>query len=145
MEESPRLNRAKAEADAQNAVYDGRKRFKTGKKKAMIFRTTEEKHAQILRLADALGLGTGKTVSMTEVIEMAIDALAYRPVPAGAGPAVLRLVALRRERGAGGDTMESLFRPEAVAHNTRRLAREVLLAPPLPAPLRLRIIRPRDV
>ena len=68
----------------------------TGKKKAMIFRTSEEKHAQILRLADALGLGTGKTVSMTEVIEMAIDALAYRPVPAGAGPAVLRPVALRR-------------------------------------------------
>ena len=74
---------------------------------------------------------------------MAIDA-AYRPVPAGAGPAVLRPVALRRERGAGGDTMESLFRPEAVAHNTRRLAREVLLAA-LPAPLRFRIIRPRDV
>ena len=89
----------------------------------------------------------GDTLSSTcfGVIEMAIDALAYRPVPAGAGPAVLRPVALRRERGAGGDTMESLFRPEAVAHNTRRLAREVLLAAPLPAPLRFRIIRPRDV
>ena len=75
MENSPRLNRAKAEADVQNAVYDGRKRFKTGKTKPIIFRTTEEKRAQILRLADALGAGKTKPVSMTEVIEMGIDAL----------------------------------------------------------------------
>jgi hypothetical protein len=75
VEDAPRPNRAKAEAEAQNAVYDGRKRYKTGKKKAVIFRTTEEKHAQILRLADVLGAGKTKPVSMTEVIEMGIDVL----------------------------------------------------------------------
>ena len=74
-ESSPRLNRAKAEAEAQNAFYDGRKRLKTGKTKAIIFRTTEEKRAQILRLADALGLGQPKPISIAETIEKAIDAL----------------------------------------------------------------------
>jgi hypothetical protein len=74
-ETSPRLNRAKAEAEAQNAFYDGRKRLKTGKTKPIIFRTTEEKRAQILRLADLLSLGQSKPVSITETIERAIDAL----------------------------------------------------------------------
>jgi hypothetical protein len=41
----------------------------------MIFRTTEEKRAQILRLADVLSLGKSKPVSITETIELAIDAL----------------------------------------------------------------------
>jgi len=68
--------RAEAEDEAQNALYDGRKRFKSvGKTKAIIFRTTEEKRAQILRLADALGLGQPKPISIAETIEKAIDAL----------------------------------------------------------------------
>lgn len=74
-EASPRTDRAKAEVEAQNALYDGRKRHKSGKTKAIIFRTTEEKRAQILRLADALSLGKPKPVSIAETIEMAIDAL----------------------------------------------------------------------
>ena len=75
VEESPRPNRAKAETEAQNAIYDGRKRLKTGKTRPIIFRTTEEKRAQILRLADLLSLGQSKPVSITETIERAIDAL----------------------------------------------------------------------
>ena len=74
-ESSLRPNRAKAETEAQNAFYDGRKRLKTGKTKPIIFRTTEEKRAQILRLADLLSLGQPRPVSITETIEMAIDAL----------------------------------------------------------------------
>ena len=75
VENSPRSNRDKAESEAQNAIYDGRKRLKTGKTKPIIFRTTKEKRAQILRLADVLSLGKSKPVSITETIEMAIDAL----------------------------------------------------------------------
>ena len=75
IDEAPRGDRAKAEAEAQNAIYDGRKRLKSGKNKAIIFRTTEEKRAQILRLADALSLDKSKPVSMAETIERAIDAL----------------------------------------------------------------------
>jgi len=69
-----RPSREKAEVDALNAVYDGRKRYKSGKTKPMIFRTTEEKRAQILRIADALS-SQGNIVSITQVIERGIDAL----------------------------------------------------------------------
>lgn len=76
VEEAPlRTDRAKAETEAQNTLYDGRKRLKTGKTRPIIFRTTEEKRAQILRLADVLSLGKRKNVSITETIEMAIEAL----------------------------------------------------------------------
>ena len=71
----PRITRDQAEADAQNTLYDGRKRLKTGKDKAIIFRTTEAKREQLLRLADALSLGRSRPVSMAETIEQAIDAL----------------------------------------------------------------------
>ena len=68
--------REKAEVDAHNALqYDARSRLRVGKTKAMIFRCTEEKRAQILRLADALSAGKQKPVSIAETIEMAIDAL----------------------------------------------------------------------
>ena len=70
-----RGNRENEEAKAQNAIYDGRTRFKSGKTKPLIFRTTEAKKAQIQRIADALGLGRERPVSMTQVIERGIDAL----------------------------------------------------------------------
>ena len=55
---------------------DGRKRRATGRVTSpIIFRTTEEKRAQILRIADVLGLGKRRPISMTEVIERGIDAL----------------------------------------------------------------------
>ncbi|MGA7329724.1 MAG: hypothetical protein WBX25_35900 [Rhodomicrobium sp.] len=69
-------NRAKSEAEAQNGLaYDGRRRLKVGKDKPMIFRTTAQKRDQILRLADLLSAGKPKKVSITETIELAIDAL----------------------------------------------------------------------
>lgn len=67
--------RDSTEASLQNAIYDGRKRFKAGKTAPIIFRTTPEKRAKILEIADALGLGKGRPVSMTQVIERGIDAL----------------------------------------------------------------------
>lgn len=69
-----RKPREEAEAEALTAVYDGRRRYKSGKTRAMIFRTTEEKRAQILRIADALSTAD-RVVSITMVIEMSIDAL----------------------------------------------------------------------
>jgi hypothetical protein len=75
--ENPRAakpSREKAEADALNHLYDGRTRFKSGKTRPIIFRTTEEKRAQILRLADALS-SAGNVVSMTQILERGVDAL----------------------------------------------------------------------
>jgi hypothetical protein len=69
-------NRAKAEAEAQNGLaYDGRRRLKVGKDKAIIFRPTAQKRDQILRLADLLSAGKTKKVSITETLQMAVDAL----------------------------------------------------------------------
>ena len=67
--------REREEAQMQNSIYDGRRRLTAGKIKPIIFRTTEEKRAQILRIADVLGLGKRRPISMTEVIERGIDAL----------------------------------------------------------------------
>ena len=76
IEDSPRVDRAKAEAKAQSALtQDGRKRLRVGKDTAIIFRTTKEKKAQILRLADRLDLRGARKASIAETIETAIDAL----------------------------------------------------------------------
>jgi hypothetical protein len=76
-DETPVKTRAKAEAEAHNALnIDGRKRLSVGKTQAMIFRTTPERKAQMAAIADFLSAGRpGKPVSLTEVFEMAIDAL----------------------------------------------------------------------
>ena len=75
--ETPTKSRAKAEAEAHNALNDdARKRLGVGKTKAMIFRTTTERKAQMIEMANALSAGKpGKPVSLTEVFEMAVDAL----------------------------------------------------------------------
>ena len=70
MEETPRPDRAKAEAKAHASLsQDGRKRLRVGKDTAIIFRTTKEKKAQILRLADRLDLRPGRKASIAETID----------------------------------------------------------------------------
>jgi hypothetical protein len=76
VEDTPRTDRAKAEAKAHASLnQDARKRLRVGKDTAIIFRTTREKKAQILRLADRLDLRGDRKASMAETIELAIDAL----------------------------------------------------------------------
>lgn len=73
-----REDRAKAEIQKQNAVIpNGHERLKLGKTKQVIFRVTPEKHAQLVRLADALSTGR-KPISLTETMEKALDVLEAR-------------------------------------------------------------------
>jgi hypothetical protein len=75
-EESKRIDREKAEAKAQSSLsLNAKKRIRVGKDTAIIFRTTKEKKAQILRLADRIDLRPNVKASIAETIEMAIDAL----------------------------------------------------------------------
>jgi hypothetical protein len=75
-EESPRIDREKAEAKVQASLKpNAKKRIRVGKDTAIIFRTTQAKKAQILALADRIDLRPGRKASIAETIEIAIDAL----------------------------------------------------------------------
>ena len=76
-EETPRrMNRDTAETEKQASLSDRKPRRKRiGKTVPITFRTTPQKKQQILRLADRLSLSEDATISLTEVIEMAIDEL----------------------------------------------------------------------
>ncbi|MFY9876163.1 MAG: hypothetical protein WB610_08935 [Rhodomicrobium sp.] len=71
-------DRADAEARTQAGIdEDGRKRFRSDKEKALLYRCTRERREQITRLAEALSAGNtfGRKVSFTETMDMALDAL----------------------------------------------------------------------
>jgi hypothetical protein len=71
-------DRADAEAHTQAGIEeDGRKRLRSGKDKALLYRCTPERREQITRLAEALSAGQtfGRTVSFTDTIDAALDAL----------------------------------------------------------------------
>jgi hypothetical protein len=73
---SQRTSRAVAEAEAQAAsTGEGHRRLKPGKNKQVIFRVTDEKFAQLKRLAEFLSVGKSEPVTYTKTIETALDLL----------------------------------------------------------------------
>ena len=71
------IDRGAAETQKQASVLGNRKprKRRTGKTVPVTFRTTPAKKAQILRLAERLSVDEDAIVSLTEVIEHAIDVL----------------------------------------------------------------------
>jgi hypothetical protein len=71
-----RRNRAEAEHDAIDGLRpDGHARRRKGKTDQMFFRVTPEKKAQLHRLSELLSAGQPESVSYTETMERALDAL----------------------------------------------------------------------
>jgi hypothetical protein len=68
--------RADAERKAQAGVeLDGNARLRLGKSKQVLYRCTEDDYARLIELAEALSAGKRKKVSITETIDLALDAL----------------------------------------------------------------------
>jgi hypothetical protein len=71
-------DRAQTEAEIQAGVeQDGRRRLRSGKEKAILYRCTPERREQIQRLADVLSAGKtyGRPASFTDTMDAALDAL----------------------------------------------------------------------
>jgi hypothetical protein len=71
-------DRADAEARTHAGIEeDGRKRLRSDKEKAILYRCTRERREQITRLAETLSAGNtfGRKVSFTETMDAALDAL----------------------------------------------------------------------
>jgi hypothetical protein len=71
-------DRADAEARTHAGIEeDGRKRLRSDKEKAILYRCTRERREQLKDLAEALSAGQtfGRKVSFTDTIDAALDAL----------------------------------------------------------------------
>jgi hypothetical protein len=71
-------DRADAETKTQAGVEeDGRKRLRSDKEKAILYRCTRQRREQLERLAETLSVGItiGRKASFTDTIDAALDAL----------------------------------------------------------------------